>query len=311
LDYFIKRVDVEKGSSNIVSLLISTRKRVKSLQRLFDSIEMTCKSAENLEVLLRIDEDDMETTKFVEDYKNKSKFPIIAIIGSRGNGYADLHKNTNELCQVANGKFFLFLPDDVQFMTKNWDEQMLATYNNVYSDNIFWINTSHHEEENPFATCLAITRDWYNVTGHFGTCYQQDSEFNYVAKYVGREVFLKDIVIIHHRVDPKPGIVDNETDQTYIEGRLAVDSGRLHGHSFFTYRVQTQIANDALKLLREIKKRTKKKDAETSAKIRLLYWENIRTRVFPTMLIIHIPFVNKLINRPLVKRAIKWVMRRK
>lgn len=292
-------------------MLISTRKRVKSLQQLFDSIERTCKSADNLEVLLRIDDDDIETIRFVEGYRKNSKFLIKSIIGDRGKGYVELHQNTNELCQAANGKFFLFLPDDVQFMTNNWDEEMLATYNSAYSDNIFWIRTSHNEAGNPNAMCLAITRDWYNVTGHFGTCYQQDSEFNYVAKYVGREVFLKDIVIIHHRADTKTGIINNEIDQTYVEGRLAADSGRLRGHGFFTYQVQTQIVVDALKLLKHIKLQGQGKNAEISAKIRFLYWEYIRTKVLPIMLIIHIPVINKLISRPLVKRVIKWAMREK
>ncbi len=285
------------SSSNIISLLIPTRNRIKSLRRLFDSIRETCNSTDNLEVLLRIDEDDIETIRFIEEYSKNSKLLIRTVIGKRGKGYVDMHKKINELCQISNGKFLCILADDVQFMTKNWDEKMLATYNSMYSDNIFWIRTSHMEEGNPWAMFFVITRDWYNVTGHFGTCYRQDTEFNYVAKYVAREIFIKDIVIIQHRADSKTGTVDGEIDQTYVEGRMAADTGLLEGRSIYSPQVQANIIVDAIKLLKRIKSLQRQgKDAEISAKIRSLYWEYVKAKLLSIT-----PFW--------VKRIIKWAMR--
>ena len=284
-------------SSNIISLLIATRNRIKSLGRLFDSIEETCNNTDNLEVLLRIDEDDIGTVRFVEEYSKNSKLLIKTIIGKRGNGYLDLHNMINELCQISNGEFLSPIGDDAEFITKNWDEKILATYNSVYSDNIFWIRTFHMEEGNPSALFFVITRDWYNVTGHLGTCYQQDTEFNYVARHVGREIFSKDIVIIQHRTDPKTGTVDGEIDQTYVEGRMAADSGLLGGRSICSPQVQTNIIVDAIKLLRRIKSlQGQRKDAEISAKIRSLYWGYVKAKLLPIT-----PFW--------VKRIIKWAMR--
>jgi glycosyltransferase involved in cell wall biosynthesis len=285
----------------MISLIVPTRNRVKLLRRLFDSIEETCKSTDNLEVLLGIDDDDIETIQFIEKYSEDSRFVIKSIIGERGKGYVDLHNRINELCQISSGEFLFFLADDVQFMTKNWDEKILATYNSVYSDNIFWIRTSHNEEGNPWAACLAITRDWYNVTGHYGTCYQQDTEFNLVAEHVGREIFLKDIVVIQHRADSETGDIDGEIDQTYVEGRMAADSGLLRGRSFYSSQVQTSIVVDAIKLLKRIKSlQGKQKDAVISAKIRSLYWEYVKIKL--------LPIINWLLIPP-VKKIIKWVMR--
>jgi len=285
----------------MISLIVPTRNRVKLLRRLFDSIEETCKSTDNVEVLLGIDDDDIETIQFIEKYSENSRFVIKSIIGERGKGYVDLHNRINELCQISGGEFLFFLADDVQFMTKNWDEKILATYNSVYSDNIFWIRTSHNEEGNPWAACLAITRDWYNVTGHYGTCYQQDTEFNLVAEHVGREIFLKDIVVIQHRADSETGDIDGEIDQTYVEGRMAADSGLLRGRSFYSSQVQTSIVVDAIKLLKRIKSlQGKQKDAVISAKIRSLYWEYVKIKL--------LPIINWLLIPP-VKKIIKWVMR--
>jgi len=284
----------------MTSLIIPTRNRVEPLRRLFDSIEETCKSTDNLEVLLGIDDDDDETIQFIEKYSETSRFVIKSIIGKRGKGYVDLHNKVNELCQKANGQFLFFIADDVQFMTKNWDEKILATYNSVYSDNIFWIRTAHHEGS-PDAQCLAITRDWYNVTGHLGTCYHQDTEFNFVAKHVGREVFLKDIVVLHHRADSKTGTIDGKIDQTYVEGRMAADSGLVVGRSVWSPQVQTNIIVDAIKLLKRIKSlQGKRKDADVSPKIKSLYWEYAKIKL--------LPITNWRLISP-VKKIIKWVIR--
>jgi glycosyltransferase involved in cell wall biosynthesis len=292
------------NSSNIISLIIPTRKRIKSLHRLFNSIEKTCSSTDNLEVLLAIDDDDIDTIQFVEKYSKNSKLLIRTIIGKRGKGYLDLHNRIGELCQASSGNFLFFLGDDVQFTTKNWDEKILATYNSIYGDNIFWIRTSHNEEGNPWAACLAITRDWYNITGHLGTCYQQDTEFNFVARHVGREVFMKDIVIIHHRTDDKTGYINGEVDQTYVEGRMAADAGLVKGRTVWSREVQTNIIVDAIKLLKRIRSlQGQEKDAEISAKIRYLYCEYVYVYVKARLQPI-IP-----ISPSWVRKIMKWVMR--
>ena len=284
----------------MISLLITTRNHVRSLRRFFDSIEETCSRTDNLEVLLGIDDDDIETIRFVEEYSKDSKLLIKPVIGKRGKGYVDLHNRTNELCQIAKGEILFFLADDFQFMTKDWDKKMLATYDSMYSDNIFWIRTAHSEEGEPdaqLAQCWAITRDWFNVTGHLATSYRQDTEFLYVADHVGREVFMKDIVIVHHRPDSETGTIDGEIDQTHVEGRMAADSGRLQERTVYSPQVKVNIIVDAIKLLKRIRAlQGQGKDAEISAKIRALYWEYVKTKL-------------RSITPSWVKRIVKWVMR--
>ncbi len=264
------------SSTNLISLIIPTRKRTKSLRRLFNSIQETCKDTDNLEVVLAIDDDDIETIRFVKEYAIDTGLQIRPIISDRGKGYADLHNKIKNLCTVSEGQILLFLGDDSQFMTNNWDEIILATYNNVYADNIYWINTSHGEEDNPYPLFFAITRDWFNITGHMGTCCAQDTEFTCVAKHVNREIFLNNILIIHHRADPKTGIIDGELDKTHLEGRMAVDSGSLATLSLRSTVVQTNIVIDAIKLLKRIKALQRKGDnTEISAKIQALHWSYV------------------------------------
>jgi glycosyltransferase involved in cell wall biosynthesis len=308
----------------MISLIIPTRKRIESLNRLFNSIEETCSSTGNLEVLIAVDDDDIDTISFIEQYSTKGRLLIRTIIGKRGKGYLDLHNKISELCQMSSGKFLFFLADDVQFMTKDWDEKMLSTYNRMYSDNIFWVRTSHNEEGNPWAQCFAISRDWYNVTGHLGTCYQQDTEFNDVARYVGREVFIKDIVIIHHRADRKTGIINGKIDETHVEGRMAADAGLLRGSSYYSHKVQANIVIDAIKLLNYIRSlQPQGQNAEISVRIRSLYWEYIKAWLRPIVLarlirkvikfrvirnIIESRVMRKIIGFWLIRKIIRWVM---
>jgi glycosyltransferase involved in cell wall biosynthesis len=292
---------IEVSSSNMISILITTRNRTGPLRRLLGSIEETCNNVNSLEILLSIDDDDIETIQFIEEYSKNSKLLIKSVISKRGKGYVDLHSRINELCRISRGEFLLFLADDFQFMTDNWDEKIQATYNSVYPDNIYWIRTSHSqkgESDAQLAQGFAITRDWYNVTGHLGTCYQQDTEFLYVAKHVGREIFLKDVVIIHHRADYKSGIIDGTIDQTFVEGRMAADSGQLRGIPYYSSRVQANITVDAIKLLRRIKSlQGKGGNAEISAKIRALYWQYAKVKILSI-----VPSWGK--------KIIKWVMKK-
>jgi hypothetical protein len=232
-------------------------------------------------VLLAIDDDDFETIRFVEEQSKNREFSIRTLIGKRGRGYIDLHKKIKELCKISWGDLLFFVADDVEFVTKDWDEKMLAAYNSIYEDNIFWIRTSHTEEGNPYAQCFAITRDWYNITGHLGTCYQQDTEFNFVARRVGREVQMKDIVIIHHRADDRTAAREGEIDRTYLEGRIAADSGLLKGRTVWSPEVQANIIADAIKLLRYIKSSDdgQRNDDDIPARIRALYLEYIKIKL--------------------------------
>jgi len=281
----------------MISLIIPTRNRVEYLRRFLDNVEQTCGSTDNLEILLRIDDDDTRTIQFVEEYGKSSKLLIRPVVGERGNGYVDMHKKVTELCQKASGQFLFFLSDDVTFSNKYWDEKILATYNNAYSDNIFWIRTAHGEAS-PDAQCLAITRDWYNVTGHLGTCYHQDTEFNAVARHVGREIFIEDIVVKHHRPEKETKTIDGKIDQTYVEGRAAADSGLLKGQTFYSPQVQANIVTDSIKLLKRIKSLHSQEDnAKTSAKIRSLYWMYVKIKTLS-------------IAPSWVKRTIKWAMRK-
>lgn len=268
--------DASELRGYMISLLVPTRKRIKSLIRFLNSVEETCSSPRNLEVLIRIDDDDVETIQFVDKYITKSSLVIKTVIGSRGKGYVDAPRRLEELCQNSNGRILMYLADDVQLMTKDWDEKILNTYNNsIYDDKIFLIKTAHNQEENPdWPLFPAITREWLNATGHFSNFYAVDTELYLLSKLINREIFLKDIEIIHRRPDFQTGIIDGKIDKTFVEGRLSVESGLTKRFSFSSDEGIAKIIDDAIKLKSQIScLNNQGKKVQVPAVMKNLWWK--------------------------------------
>jgi hypothetical protein len=272
----------------MISVIFCTRKRTKSLIRLFNSIEKTCSDNKNVEIVLGIDTDDEETINFVNEYSKSGKLALVPAIDDRGRGYIDMHNRVNKLCRISKGKILMFPTDEYEFITKDWDRRMLSCYDSIYKDNIFWLRIEDEVDPggNVWAVCLAISRDWLNITGHFGTCYHQDTEFNFVAYHVGREIDMRDIKVIpHHEV----------SDKTYQEGRIAADKGLLKGRTVWSRGVRANIAVDAIKLLKQIKK-SEEQEGDIDQRIRALYLDYAKTRISQVLMPIFNPFLKILVK---------------
>jgi hypothetical protein len=255
----------------MISVILCTRKRTWSLNRFLKSIENTCSDTRNLEIVLGIDTDDSETANFIMEYGKASKLKLVPVVDDRGQGYADMHNRVTKLCKLSRGKILLFPADDYEFISRDWDKRMLSFYDTTYKDNIFWLRIEDVVWRwHRWSWCLAITREWFNITGHLGTCCRQDGELNLVARHVGRTIDVTDIRIIHH---------ENEPDFTYLEGRVAVDSGRLRGRTIWHSVVRATIDTDAIKLLKQIRK-SEKGRSDIDRKIIALRLHYATTRIF-------------------------------
>jgi hypothetical protein len=261
----------------MISILVVTRNRVKNLRMFLDSIQETCSDIDHIEVLLRVDDDDTETIEFIENYCKYSNTLIKSVIGKRGKGYAEMDKMVKEICRISKGKIIYLLNDDAQFVSKDWDNKILDTYNNVYSDNIYTIRTSHNQPENPENPLFPIiTRDWYDVLDNFASCLETDTALYFLNKLVKREIFIEDIKVNHNHPDYSTGLRDGKVDTTYAEGRMAIDSGKIQSDRVRVFSPQgyTNIVSDAIKLCsRIISLQNQKRTIKCPLKIASLYWK--------------------------------------
>jgi len=104
----------------ICSILITSRKRVPRLLKTLQSIRDTAISQDDIEVLLRFDDDDLETEACIPAYKHIVK-NFSWIKGPRLNGWQSVAAFWDELYKKSNGTWSWMMSDDMIVTGKGWD----------------------------------------------------------------------------------------------------------------------------------------------------------------------------------------------
>ena len=99
-----------------VSIFLNTRKRVNLLNNMLISLYNTVSDADNIEVIVTIDNDDKESEQFLESAELKNL--TVRKIDKPSN----LHTSINEMANIASGDFLFVLNDDVLFRTFHWEK---------------------------------------------------------------------------------------------------------------------------------------------------------------------------------------------
>lgn len=151
----------------MISMFLNSRGRVKRLQELFNSIVKTTRDYTNIEVLIRIDEDDVETVNFSRI--NIYPFEIRYIVGPRPD---NLITSYNELASQCKGDYLFVLNDDVDILTQNWDDEVRKVPSNE-----IWLLSTHdtsidktntvNKDDNNYGSFLIHTKASYEALGYF------------------------------------------------------------------------------------------------------------------------------------------------
>ena len=115
----------DKKYDYLVSILLPTRKRINHLITCLESIKNKTSKLKDIEVVLRIDNDDTETLDNMDKiYEFDSSFDLKVIVDDRWNGYADLHLMQNQMFMESKGEFVIGMNDDAVFHSDNWDVEL-------------------------------------------------------------------------------------------------------------------------------------------------------------------------------------------
>lgn len=108
----------------ILTILLPTRQRLHGLLNVLDTARQTWDSYYPTEVLLKFDEDDIETREKWMDIREKYDSWVRTFVWPRGRGYLDLYKYNNMLASFANvyTEWFLIMNDDAHFTKQNWNK---------------------------------------------------------------------------------------------------------------------------------------------------------------------------------------------
>lgn len=115
----------------------------QNLSKLFDSMQTTCCSVKNFEVLVFFDNNDKEINSVARtlDRPFVTKF----VVGPHGRGYMDLHVKYNALLPFIDDRSIMAgaIADDFIFTQHAWDSKILELAK-TYTDNVFVIHGRPH-----------------------------------------------------------------------------------------------------------------------------------------------------------------------
>src|SRR5579884_3604785 len=101
----------------IFSLIVPTRQRISSLQRLLDSLAATASRPDALEVVLVVDADDPPSIDF-----HHPALALTRVVVPRGQTMGALNSAGYE---ASSGDYLMLLNDDVVARTPGWDDKIL------------------------------------------------------------------------------------------------------------------------------------------------------------------------------------------
>ena len=194
-----------------ISILISTRNRVKLLSKSLKSISENTKDKKSIEILIAVDKDDLNSINYIRKAIKKFNFSIKMIISTRGAGYKDNPKRLKKLIKISSGEIFFYFADDFIINSKDWDIELQKQINRLPDDGIYLITAKHNQENSNWPLCQIISRKWYNITKKFSNCYETDTELMIISTSIKRYFICNKLKI---KTDH-----ESRNDATFLEGR--------------------------------------------------------------------------------------------
>lgn len=168
-----------------------------------DSLKKYAKDFNNVEVVLRYDDDDTDHVV----YENTK------IISGERHGYLNLHRSYDECAAAASGNWLWVWADDILVETQNYDEIISHEKEfhllNVHASN-YAIHTASGKYQSP---CPILPRKWYELLGHLAEapidCWACEICDNL-------NIFKDTPITVFH---DHPRITGNNNDETFTEGQ--------------------------------------------------------------------------------------------
>ncbi len=113
-----------------ISIVLPTRGRPQGLVESLKSILSKAKFPHLIELLIKVDDDDLETldavqgmSEYLVSLKTKSRIFVLP----RNDGYWNIHDWLNQMCREASGEWIFNWSDDVLMETDEWDVGVIST----------------------------------------------------------------------------------------------------------------------------------------------------------------------------------------
>ena len=174
----------------VLSLIVPSR-RPDQLTGLLDNIEEMTADFDNVEVVVKVDDDVEDAAEIMAREQEKRPYTIRFVCTPRHGGVFTLWAGQHEAFEASNPEsyFCIFASDEIRFLTKNWDV-VLSRYVGWFPDHIFRLRPSDCKYRNyhelfdctfmPESFAI-ITRRWLEVAEGTGHCWGTDAFHQCVA----------------------------------------------------------------------------------------------------------------------------------
>ncbi len=205
----------------MISVLLPSRGRPALLQQSVESLRDNAWQPDKLDICVAYDHDEWETTgKTAARMLDEGLIHSIYSPGVRF-GYAQLQRYYNALAEKSRGEWLMLWNDDATMQTHHWDWEIDSESEDAAA---LILEPKHNLSDSGFICFPIVRRALYKALGHYsGETPHVDSYLQDIGRALGR-VRPVDIFIQHDR----PDLVGAEHDQTFLEGRDALN----HEHYF-------------------------------------------------------------------------------
>lgn len=183
----------------MISLLCPTRNRPDNVRRMYRSALEN--AAGPVEALFYVDEDAPKSVPGEElrelGHELTGTVPSVCVVPGPRITLSDMW---NVLARSANGEIMMHCGDDIVFRSKDWDLQVINTFN-AYPDRIVFVHGNAMDYGERFGTHGFLHRRWVQTVGYFTPPYfasdYADTWINDVADMIGRRHYLPDVITEH------------------------------------------------------------------------------------------------------------------
>jgi len=206
---------------------------------LLKSLLKTTNHPDDVEIVLRFDDDDIPTQRelgiFVRLWKN---IRFVQMGQPEFSG-----KCWNDCATAASGEIFMVCGDDIVFRTADWDTKVGAAFDK-YPDKIVSVYGNDTVFDQKLGTHPFIHRNWFNVVGRLSQddyIYWWDTWIQHVAQALQRIEYLPSVVIEHMHFSNNKAPMD----ETYEHNRRLLDT---EIHKFYSFEEGQRRGKDVEKL---------------------------------------------------------------
>lgn len=149
----------------ICSVLIPSRGRVDALTACIDSFLRTAANPSNVEVVVRVHDDDLASLDWIKTRPQG----VRVIIGDTGDSYGSMHEFIGALAAVSRGAWLWPSSNDWRCLTPGWDLLLAARCPDPLFTPLVLSSTF------PGRRLMILSRGYYHALGHLGVTEHADT----------------------------------------------------------------------------------------------------------------------------------------